>query len=68
MAQPSSRWDASLYDEKHSFVYRMAEGLIELLDPLPGEEILDIGCGTGHLTAKIAALGQRSLELTTLRK
>ncbi len=57
MAEPGSRWDASLYDEKHSFVYRMAEELIELLDPQPGEEILDIGCGTGHLTAKIAALG-----------
>ena len=50
-------WDAKLYDDKHSFVWEKGKGVVDLLAPKPGERILDLGCGTGHLTAEIAAVG-----------
>ena len=54
-----AKWNSALYDEKHSFVWKLAAGVLELLEPKPGERILDLGCGTGHLTEKIAEVGAR---------
>ena len=48
----TDKWDSSLYDDRHSFVWKKSADLIDLLDPQPGEEILDLGGGTGHLTVR----------------
>jgi trans-aconitate methyltransferase len=57
------QWDASLYDTRHSFVWRYGAELIELLAPQPDERILDVGCGTGHLTHRIAESGAEVIGL-----
>ncbi len=56
-ATQGSQWNAGLYDDKHSFVWKMAAGLLDLLEAKPGERILDLGCGTGPLTQQIAEKG-----------
>lgn len=57
----TNQWNAAEYDAKHAFVYEKAKGLVELLGPRPGERIMDLGCGTGALTAEIAARGAEVL-------
>ena len=51
------KWNAELYDDKHSFVFEYGENVLELLDVKKRERILDLGCGTGHLTQRIHERG-----------
>lgn len=52
-----TNWNAHLYNDKHSFVFKYGEDLVDILNPQAGERILDLGCGTGYLTNVIAASG-----------
>ncbi|WP_324665197.1 methyltransferase domain-containing protein [Haloarcula sediminis] len=54
---PDNEWDPDDYDEGHGFVAEYGKDVVRLLDPQPGERILDLGCGTGTLTAAIADSG-----------
>lgn len=57
MPTAKSNWDAELYEAKHSFVWKFGQDLIALLDPKPGQRVLDLGCGPGQLTRQIADHG-----------
>lgn len=50
-------WNAALYDTKFRYVSEYGKDALELLNAQPGEEIIDLGCGTGDITYEIARMG-----------
>ncbi len=53
----TSQWDADAYARVGGFVPALGQAALDLLDPQPGEHILDVGCGDGTLTLKIKERG-----------
>ncbi len=56
-AYTGQTWNAANYAATGRFVADLASPVVDLLAPQPGEAILDLGCGDGALTQKIAATG-----------
>ena len=54
---PEIHWDSKLYNEQHHFVSDYGADVLQWLDAKEGENILDVGCGTGDLAAKIQEAG-----------
>lgn len=50
-------WNPETYGRDGAFVHELAGGVLEWLAAHPGERILDLGCGDGQLTERIAATG-----------
>jgi len=56
-AESTSKWNAGDYARVGAFVAKLGGAALDLLDPKPGERILDVGCGEGTLTMKIIERG-----------
>ena len=56
-SSPQQLWNSDRYAENAPYVPALGQPVLDLLKVRPGERILDLGCGDGVLTEKIAALG-----------
>lgn len=59
MVNLTSVWSASDYATNGAFVPELGAAALSLLNPQAGELILDLGCGDGVLTERIANAGAR---------
>ncbi|HET7099502.1 MAG TPA: methyltransferase domain-containing protein [Terriglobia bacterium] len=53
----AQEWKADRYAEHAPFVPLLGQPVLDLLNPQPGERILDVGCGDGALSARVSEAG-----------
>lgn len=58
-----TKWDAGAYDRDFAFVAAYGAELLDWLQPRPDERIIDLGCGTGELTARLVETGASVIGL-----
>lgn len=59
----AQNWDPERYARNARFVADLGQPVVDLLAPVAGERIIDLGCGDGHLTRRLADLGIRVVGL-----
>ena len=61
----TNTWSSEAYRQHAAFVPALGAAVFALLNPQPGERILDLGCGEGALTEQIAAAGATIVGIDT---
>lgn len=61
----SQIWSPEEYAQHAYFVPALGNAVYKLLSPQPGERILDLGCGDGVLTARLAEAGAKVTGVDT---
>jgi trans-aconitate methyltransferase len=53
----NNTWTSESYRQNAAYVPALGAAVLHLLNPRPGERILDVGCGEGSLTERLVASG-----------
>ncbi|MCY3759832.1 MAG: methyltransferase domain-containing protein, partial [Gemmatimonadetes bacterium] len=59
----TQQWDPEQYERDGGFVSDYGREVVGILNPQPGERILDLGCGDGRLSEFIVSFGWRLVAI-----